>query len=107
MREVILSEAEREAIEVLAGHIVEPGERCPTCHRRVNKPRQASSPNTKKVAAELPAERADALNEGLDNLQEYVGADSKAYPKGSLLEALLGLGAQRREELREWFEGRE
>lgn len=107
MSEVILSNSEREAIEALAGYLPEPGTRCPTCHRRVNRTQQKDSPSTKKVAAELPIERADALNAGLDNLQEYVGADAKAYPKGSLLEALLGLGAQNREDLRAYFEGLE
>lgn len=103
---VVFSEAELEAIEVLANYALEPGTRCPLCHRRHNKPRQATTPEARKVkAGTLPEERAAAVDEGLDVLQEYVGADAHSYPRGSLVEALLALGAAEREELRRYFEG--
>lgn len=86
---------------------VEPGTRCPTCDRRVQKPRTSDSPPTKYVRAVLPNERADALSEAFDALQAFVGADPKSYPRGTLMEALVILGGQRREELRDFFEGRE
>ena len=84
----------------------EPGERCQVCDRRVNKPRQASSPHARRVAATLPPERAAAVEEGLEHLQAYVGADSTSYPRGTMLELLLLLGGQHREELRRYFSER-
>lgn len=84
-----------------------PGERCMVCHRRRNKERKATTPEVKRVMAKLPPDRAEALAEGLDNLQEYVGMDGLSYPRGTLLEYLLILGAQHREELRAHFGGEE
>lgn len=105
MTEVFLSDSEREAIETLAQHLPEPGTRCPTCHRRVNKPRKEDSPAIKEVRLRGPVERVEALQEGLDNLQEFSGIDPYSYPGVTLLEALLALGAQHREELAEHFKG--
>ena len=82
-----------------------PGERCPTCNRRVNKPRQPTSPEWKRVSARLPVERAEALEEALEALQAYCEVDAHSYPRGSLLEALVLLGGQEREELRRYFGG--
>lgn len=104
---VFLSEAEREAIQVLADHTVEPGTRCPTCHRRVNKPRQEDSPAVREVRFRGPSDRVDAAEEGLDALQEFTGVDPYSYPRIELLEKLLALGAQHREELKTYFEGDE
>lgn len=100
---VYLSEAEREAIETLAGALPEPGTRCPTCQRRVNKPRKEDSPAIKEVRLRGPVERVEALQEGLDNLQEFSRIDPYSYPGVTLLEALLALGAQHREELKAYF----
>ena len=86
---------------------VAPGARCPTCDRRVPKPKREDSPATKYVRAVLPNERADALSEAFDALQAYVGADIKSYPRGTLMEALVIMAGQRREELKAWFEGRD
>jgi len=82
-----------------------PGERCELCHRRVNKKRTEESPATKRVVITLPADRAEYVEEGFDALQEYTGADPHSYPRGYLLELLLGLGAQHREELKEHING--
>jgi len=84
-----------------------PGERCQVCHRRRNKERTSTSPEVKRVMASLPPDRAEALAEGLDNLQEYVGLDGASYPRGVLLEYLLVLGAQQREQLRTFVKGDE
>ncbi len=84
-----------------------PGERCPVCSRRVNKKRTDESPKTVRVVFTLPADRAEPVEEAIDALQEAVGADPHSYPKGHLLEALLVLGAQQREELAAYFNGTE
>ena len=95
-----------QAASVSAVSAPAPGERCPTCDRRVNKPRKSSSPTTRRVSGgNLPPERAEALNEALDALQAYCGADGKSYPRGTLLEALVLLGGQEREALKEFFVG--
>lgn len=55
----------------------------------------------------LPTERMEAAEEAFDALQEISGIDPYSYPRGVLLEALLLFGAQRREELAEFFRGDE
>lgn len=103
---VYLSAAEREAIETLAAHLPEPGTRCPTCQRRVNRPRTNESPDSRKIRAGiLPIEKAEAVEDGLDALQAFVGADSTSYARGELLAALVALGASEREYLRIFFQG--
>ena len=104
---VYLSDAEREAIETLAEHLPEPGTRCPTCHRRVNKKRQEDSPAVREVRFRGPTDRVEAVEDGFDSLQEFTGVDPYSYPRIELLEKLLALGAQHREELRSYFEGTE
>lgn len=88
---------------VVSYKLVPPGERCPTCDRRIPKPRQTTSPETSTLGVRLPLERADALREALDALEAYCGVDPHSYPRGSLLEALVLLGGQQREELRRYF----
>lgn len=100
---VYLSEAELEAIEVLASYVIEPGSRCPTCHRRVNKPRLNDSPPVREVRLRGPADLVDDTEEHLDVLQEFVGIDPYSYPRLKLVSALVALGARHREELREHF----
>ncbi len=107
MSEVVLSQAEIDAIEVLADYLPEPGTRCPTCNRRVNKPRQDDSPAVREMRFRGPNDLIEPLEEGIDALQEFTRVDPYAYPRARLLEALLVLGAQHREELKAYFEGRE
>ncbi len=89
----------------MSEHDVAPGTRCPTCHRRVNKPRTDDSPPIKEVRFRGPVARVEAVQEGLDALQEFSKVDPYSYPGVTLLEALLALGAQHREELRAHFGG--
>ena len=105
MTEVLLSDTEREAIETLAAALPEPGTRCPTCLRRVNKPRLSDSPTTREMRIRLPIERMESVEEAFDALQEVTGIDPYSYPRGVLLEALLLLGGQERESLRRYFQG--
>ena len=106
MSEVVLTEAEHEAIQTLAAHVA-PGTRCPTCHRRVNKPRRDDSPTVREVRFRGPSDLVEAVEEGLDALQEFAGIDPYSYPRIRLLEALLALGAQQREEVAGHFRGDE
>jgi len=102
--DVVLSQAEQDAIEVLAGYLPEPGSRCHHFNRRRNKPRQSESPDTKEIRLRLPAERAEWAEDAFDGLQQVVGADPYSYPRGRIFEALLVLGGQHREQLRELFQ---
>ena len=105
---VYLTDSERRSIEALAAAAqVEPGTRCPTCNRRVNKPRAEDSPSIREIRIRLPEDRIEAVEEAFDALQEITGVDPYSYPKGTLLEALLLLGAQQREELQAYFKGSE
>lgn len=82
-------------------YVGEPGTRCPMCDRRFNKPRRKESPDARKVSAGLlPEDRAQALEEFLDNLQAYVNADGESYPRGTLLEWMAVFVGQRREEFK-------
>jgi hypothetical protein len=103
--EVFLTDAERDTIAALANAAVEPGTRCPCCNRRVNKPRQDESPESSEIRVKLPVERKEWAEEAFDILQQVVGADPYSYPRGSLLEAMLVLAGQHREELRILFGG--
>jgi hypothetical protein len=85
-----------------------PGERCELCHRRVNKKRSEDEPaKTVRVQFTLPADRAEALMEAVDTLQEYVGADPHSYPTGSVYEASVLKAIQQREEVKAYFTGAE
>lgn len=88
----------------LRGLAPEPGTRCPTCSRRVNKPRKEDSPVVRQIRITLPTDRMESVEEAFDALQEVTGIDPYSYPKGVLLEALLLLGGQHREELRAHFQ---
>jgi hypothetical protein len=85
----------------------QPGERCELCNRRRNKKRTEESPSVRRLAISLPADRMEPVEEGFDALQQVVGADPYSYPRGTLLEALLVLGGQHREELARYFNGDE
>lgn len=106
---MIFTEAELEAIEVLssAAFVVEPGTRCPMCHRRANRPRTNDSPPVKEVRFRGPTDLVESVEEGFDALQEFTGVDPYGFPRIRLLEALLALGAAQREELRSHFEARD
>lgn len=85
----------------------EPGTICPTCDRRVPKPRTAATPeSTKVVSFRLPTDRADTLREGLKSLAAVTGAVGASYPMGTLIEALLLLGGENRERLGALFADR-
>lgn len=84
----------------------EPGTICPTCDRRVPKPRTAATPESKVISFRLPTERADTLREGLKSLAVVTDAVTASYPMGTLIEALLLLGGENRERLAALFADR-
>ncbi len=105
---VALDDIQNDIITRLDMASPKPGERCQLCNRRVNKKRSENEPaKTVRVVFTLPADRAEPVEEAIDALQELVGADPSSYPKGHLLEALVVLGTQQREELTAYFNGTE
>jgi len=103
---MIFSEAELEAIETLANaaYTVEPGTRCVLCHRRTNRAKTDDSPPVREVRFRGPIDVVESVEEGFDALQEFAQVDPYGFPRIRLLEALLALGAQQREQLRAYFE---
>jgi hypothetical protein len=97
--------SEAEIVALLDMTPPEPGERCALCHRRRNKPRQDTSPDSKEMRIKLPVDRMEALEHAVDTLQEYVGADPYSYPRGALMEAAVMLAIQQREEVKRYFNG--
>lgn len=79
---------------------------CPTCNRRIPKPKTETTPTSRAVQARLPYEDALNVDVALDALVEYCGVTDK-YPKGRMIEALALLGGNQREELRRWFQKRD
>ena len=73
----------------------------------MNKKRTGESPRTVRVVFTLPADRAEPVEEGLDALQEIVGADPHSYPKGHLLEAARGSGCSATRGVGRYFNGTE
>jgi hypothetical protein len=83
----------------------EPGERCVMCHRRLNRKKTDESPAVKEVRFRAPPDVIEAIEEQFDTLQEYTGVDPYGFPRARLLEALLLLGIQEREDLKAHFNG--
>ena len=52
---------------------VHPGDRCPTCDRRVPHPKQATSPQSKTFSYRVPQDDADTHREMLDAWAEHWG----------------------------------
>jgi hypothetical protein len=101
---VVFTDAELRAIEALAEYALTPGTRCPLCHRRMNRTKTREAPETREMRLRGPSEVVEAVEEGFDNLQEYAGVDPYGFPRIRLMEYLLALGAQHREELKAHFE---
>ena len=73
----------------------------------MNRTKTKEAPESKEMRLRGPVDVVEAVDEGYDNLQEYVGLDAKGYPRIRLMEYLLVLGAQHREELRKFVSEKE
>lgn len=52
---------------------VTPGEKCPTCQRRVNHPKKETSPTTKVFSVRVPLDDLEAWEEALDVAADHLG----------------------------------
>jgi hypothetical protein len=77
----------------LIGH-PRPGEKCPTCDRRVNHPKRESSPTSKTFAYRVPVDEQEAHAETLDVAARYVGVAEQPFATFKLMALALALVLQ-------------
>lgn len=79
-----------EGLEV-HDHVVKPGEKCPTCRRRVNHPKKDASPQSKVTSMRMPAEAAETFEETLEACAEHAGVKTtEKYWKHKVVFLALG-----------------
>jgi hypothetical protein len=70
-----------------------PGDKCPTCERKVPHPRKATSPESVVVSLRVPADEKAAFDETLEAFTEHLGVPKGAkYGKFKVLSLALGAG---------------
>ena len=75
---------------------VEPGTKCPTCHRRVNHKKKDSSPVSKIFSFRFPQEGAEEYEQTMEAVAQHWGLDTKKkYWKGELFLELMVEALQR------------
>ncbi len=58
---------------------LEPGQKCPTCERKVPHERRESSPETRVVSYRVPSDEYEAHLEVRDSLAQWVGASGRKF----------------------------
>jgi len=59
--------------------MIEPGQTCPTCERRLPHPRKQASPDTVVMSYRLPADEADAHREILETAARFLGTHERPH----------------------------
>lgn len=59
--------------------MIEPGQVCPTCERRVNHPRKHDSPDTKVFSYRVPVDEADAHAEIREQVAQHLGTAGRPH----------------------------
>jgi hypothetical protein len=77
----------------LIGH-PQPGEKCPTCDRRVNHPKKSDSPTSKPFSYRVPVDEAEAHAETLDVAARFVGVAEQPFFQYKLIALALVLVLQ-------------
>jgi hypothetical protein len=77
----------------LIGH-PKPGEKCPTCDRRVNHPKKSDSPTSKPFSYRVPVDEAEAHAETLDVAARFVGVAEQPFFQYKLIALALVLVLQ-------------
>lgn len=87
---------------------VQPGQKCPTCKRRVNHPKKKDSPVSKVTSMRMPLEAAETFEETLEACAEHAGVkSSEPYWKHKVITlALAYLLQQDTRALRSELQGR-
>lgn len=59
--------------------MIEPGHTCPTCDRRVPRPRQAKSPDTVVFSYRVPADEAEAHREVRETVAKFLATYERPH----------------------------
>lgn len=59
--------------------MIEPGQVCPTCERRVSHPRKQSSPDTVVFSYRVPADEAEAHREIREVAAKFLGTHERPH----------------------------
>jgi hypothetical protein len=68
---------------------LDPGQECPSCHRKVPYPKKESSPDTKTISYRVPLDEADAHEEMWGVVTDYVGISGQKFEKFKVLSLAL------------------
>lgn len=56
-----------------------PGQKCPTCNRRVNHPRKDSSPQTRTISYRLPTDEYEAHEDVAETAARFIGVHERPH----------------------------
>lgn len=59
--------------------MIEPGQTCPTCDRRVNHPRKDTSPTTKPISYRVPLDEIEAHEEVAETAARFIGVHERPH----------------------------
>lgn len=59
--------------------MVEPGQTCPNCGRRVSHPKKATSPTSSVISYRLPIDEEKAHKESLEAVARYIGTFERPH----------------------------
>jgi len=85
----------------LAAPSVSPGEKCPTCKRRVNRPKTDKSPKSTTISARLPSDEKESMSTLIQDTAESIGANELKYPAAKTIEVGMLLIGFHHEEAKE------
>lgn len=71
-----------------------PGEKCPTCERRVPFPKKKTSPLTKPFSVRIPVGDYDTFVERVDVVADHVGVSDKPHHRYWALEIAMAIALQ-------------
>lgn len=65
--------------ESATASVVEPGQTCESCGRRVPHPKKVSTPDTRPVSYRVPNDEVQAHREVLESAAKHLGVHEKPY----------------------------
>lgn len=77
VRSALLDEV--EARQGCGGRVIEPGQTCTECQRRVPFPRKEASPESKVVSYRVPLDEFDAHHEVLEAAKQHLGVAGQPH----------------------------
>ena len=71
-----------------------PGEKCPSCERRIPYPKKSDSPKTKVFSVRIPIDDADVFTELVDAVAEHMSVREKPHHRYTAILLALALALQ-------------